>query len=126
MASVAKLLHSNGIIIVGISVIDSCDSTIVRIIVSDPDSAESLFIEKGIAYSASDVIVVSLLEAGPYLMDVLETFMQAETNIHYMVSLLPSSKGESRVAIRCEDIEFSSSALQNAGFKLVYQEDISR
>ena len=126
MASVAKLLRSNGIVIIGISVIDSCDSTLVRLLVSDPEAAKDLFMEKGIAYSTSEVIVISLFEAGPYLVDCLETFNKTETNIHYMLSLLPSSKGESRVAIRCEDFEFSSSALQNAGFKLVYQEDISR
>ncbi len=126
MASVAKLLKAKGIAIIGISVVDSCDSTIVRLVISDPESAQDLFMEKGISYSMSDVIVLSLAEAGPYLVDCLETFMMAETNIHYMTSLLPSPRGESRIAIRCEDYEFASVALQNAGFKLIYQEDLSR
>ncbi|MDT8272596.1 MAG: hypothetical protein RRA35_05330, partial [Desulfomonilia bacterium] len=47
-------------------------------VVSDPDSAERLFMEKGIPHTTCEVVVVALRESGPGLLQCLDTLMIAE------------------------------------------------
>jgi hypothetical protein len=126
LAALAKLLRNNGIEIVGISVQDSRDATVARLVVTDPDTASQIFIEKGIPHTASALVVVALKESGPGLVQVLDTLMVAETNIDFAYSLMPSSQGEARLALHVEDHDFAASVLNTAGFKLLSQEDLSR
>lgn len=126
LAALAKLLRTSSIDIIGLSVQDSRDATIARLVVSDPDATEQLFIEKGIPHTHCELVVVSLRESSPGLVQVLDTLMIAETNIDFAYSLLPSPQGNSLLALHVEDYEFAVGILHQSGFKLMYQEDLSR
>lgn len=126
LASLVKLMRSSCIEVIGLSVQDSRDATLARMIVSDPESTGRLFMEKGIPHTTSLVIVIALKEAGPGLLQCLESLMIAETNIDFAYSLMPSSRGTSMLAMHVEDYEFAVAILHQSGFKLLYQEDLSR
>ncbi|MCH7228652.1 acetolactate synthase [Haloferula sp. A504] len=126
LAALAKLLRNNAIEVVGISVQDSRDATVARLVVTDPDSAEQIFIEKGIPHTQSSLVVVALRESGPGLLQVLDTLMVAETNIDFAYALMPSAEGEARLAMHVEDHDFAASVLNRAGFKILSQDDLSR
>jgi hypothetical protein len=126
LASLVKLLRSAAIEVVGISVQDSRDATIARLVVTDPDTAEQIFVEKGIPHTTCDLLVISLRESGPELLPVLDTLMVAETNIDFAYALMPSPQGHSLLALHVEDYDFAVTVLNSAGFKLVCQEELSR
>lgn len=126
LAALVKLLRNNAIEVVGISVQDSRDATIARLVVTDPDSAEQIFIEKGIPHTTCTLVVVALKESGPELLPVLDNLMVAETNIDFAYALMPSPKGQALLAMHVEDHDFAVSVLNRAGFKLIYQRDLSR
>jgi hypothetical protein len=126
LAALVKLLRGNGIEVLGLSVQDSRDATIARMIFSDPDLAEHIFIEKGIPHTNCDVLVIALRESGPGLLQCLDHLMGAETNIDFAYSLMPGPQGQSLLAMHVEDYEFGISVLNQSGFKLMYQEDLSR
>lgn len=126
LASLVKLLRSAAIEVVGISVQDSRDATIARVVVTDPDTAEQIFVEKGIPHTTCDLLVISLRESGPELLPVLDTLMVAETNIDFAYALMPSPQGHSLLALHVEDYDFAVTVLNSAGFKLVCQEELSR
>lgn len=126
LAALVKLLRGSGIEVLGLSVQDSRDATIARMIMSDPDTAEHIFIEKGIPHTACEVLVIALRESGPGLLQCLDHLMGAETNIDFAYSLMPGPEGQSLLAMHVEDYEFAISVLNGSGFKLMYQEDLSR
>lgn len=127
LAALVKLLRTSAIEVLGLSVQDSRDATIARMIVSDPDTTEHIFIEKGIPHTTCEVIVLALRESGPGLLQCLDHLMGAETNIDFAYSLLmPGPTGMSLLAMHVEDYEFAISVLHGSGFKLMYQEDLSR
>lgn len=125
-AALVKLLRAATIEVVGVSVQDSRDATVARIVVSDPDAAEHIFMEKGIPYTNCDLVVIAMRESGPGLLQCLDTLMVAETNIDFAYALMPSPDGQAMLAMHVEDYEFAVSVLHQSGFKLMYQEDISR
>ncbi len=126
LAALVKLLRNKAIEVVGISVQDSRDATIARLVVTDPDTTTQLFIEKGIPFTTSPLVVVSLQECGPGLLQVLDTMMVGETNIDFAYALMPSVKGRTLLAMHVEDADFAMGLLNTAGFKLLRQRDLSR
>lgn len=126
LGSLVRLVRSAKVEIVGISVQDAKDATIVRMVVSDPDSVLCLFAEKGISYTNCDLVVVALRESGVGLGACLEALMAAETNVDFAYSLMAHPDRQSLVAMHLEDYSFGTSVLVRAGFKVLYQEDLSR
>lgn len=126
LAAMVKLLRSCAIEVLGISVQDSRDATVARIVVSDPDATEQLFMEKGIPHACCELVVVALRESGPGLLQCLDSLMIAETNIDFAYALMPAISGHSLLAMHVEDYEFAVAVLHQSGFKLMYQEDLSR
>ncbi|MDA7514606.1 hypothetical protein N8513_01275 [bacterium] len=124
--SLAKLLDSRKIGVVGLSVQDSSDATIARLVLSDPDSAEELFMEQGIAYTLSELVVIRLRESGTDLKKCLSTLHDAETNLDYAFSLTVQHQGHSLLALHLEDLEFGASMLNQAGFTVVYENELLR
>lgn len=124
--SILDLLRTSHVIVLGLSVQDSIDNTVVRLIVSDPDTVETLFIEKGIPFNSTDIIVVELKEGAGQMPDCLRTLLKAETNIHFIYPLLSQPEGHAALALSVEDNHFGQSVLTKAGFKVLRQEDLSR
>ena len=126
LAALVKLLRATSIEVLGLSMQDSRDATVVRLITSDPEATEHLFMERGIPHTTCTPLVVVLRESGPDLLECLEQLMIGETNIDFAYSLLPGPRGHSMLALHVDDYEFALSALNRGGFKLAYQEDLSR
>jgi hypothetical protein len=125
-AALVKLLRTHAVEVIGLSVQDSRDATVARLVVSEPDTTEQLFMEKGIPHTTCELIVVAMREAGPGLLQCLDSLMIAETNIDFAYALMPSPEGQSLLAMHVEDYEFAVAVLHQSGFKLMYQEDLSR
>ena len=126
LASIVKLLRAANVEVIGLSVQDSRDATVARLVVTDPDAAAAVFMEKGIPHTDCELIVVALRESGPGLLQCLEILKIAETNVDFAYALLPSLKGHPLLALHVEDYEFAVSILHQSNFKLLYQEDLSR
>ena len=126
LASLLRLLRGAAVQVVGLSLQDSCDVTVARLVTTDPETAQAVFLEKGIPHSTCDLVVVALRESGPGLTACLETLMLAETNVDFLYPLLPSPNGQALLALHVEDHAFAVSLLQRSGFKLLHQEDLSR
>jgi hypothetical protein len=126
LASLVKLLRGATIEVVGLSVQDSRDATIARLVLSDTDMAESIFCEKGIPHTLCQLVVVALKEAGPGLLQCLDILMTAETNVDFAYALLPGRQGQAMLALHVEDYEFAVSVLNRSGFKLMYEQDLVR
>jgi len=126
MLEVVKLLSSHHTHVVAISVSESTDSAIARIIVSDPEGVEQLFRDHNIAYGMSEVVVVELREVATQLPKLLATLFMGEVNVHFTYPLLTRPRGLAALALHVDDNECASSVLIGAGFKTLSQSDISR
>ncbi|MEZ5303838.1 MAG: acetolactate synthase [Verrucomicrobiales bacterium] len=124
--SVIKLIGDAGVYVLGLSVQDSVDMTLIRMVVTDPETVETVFMEKGIGHTCADIIVVELPEGPATIPKVLAALLEAESNIHFSYPLLVQPRGKAALALYVDDVEFASSALFKNGFKLLHQGDLSR
>jgi hypothetical protein len=126
MLDVVKLLNAQHIHVVALSVSESTDSAIARLVVSDPEGAERLFQENNIAFGVCEVVVVEMREVATQLVKLLATLFMAEVNVHFTYSLLTRPRGMAALAVHVDDNECASNVLLGAGFKILSQSDISR
>ena len=126
MLEVVKLLNSHHSHVVAISVSESTDSAIARIIVSDPEGVEHLFRENNVAFGMCEVVVVELREVATQLAKLLASLFMAEVNVHFTYPLLTRPRGLAALALHVDDNECASSVLTGAGFKILSQGEISR
>src|SRR6202030_449716 len=126
MLEVVKLLNAHHSHVVAISVSESTDSAIARIVVSDPDGVEQLFRENDVAYGMCEVVVVELREVATQLAKLLATLFSAEVNVHFTYPLLTRPNGLAALALHVDDNECASAVLISSGFKTLSQDDISR
>jgi hypothetical protein len=126
MLDVVKLLNTHHIHVVALSVSESTDSAIARVVVSDPEGAERLFQENNIAYGVCEVVVVEMREVATQLVKLLATLFMAEVNVHFTYALLTRPRGMAALAVHVDDTDCASSVLLGAGFKILSQTEISR
>jgi hypothetical protein len=119
------LLKDNNVHIMGITVLDTTDSAIVRLIVDDPEKARELMINNDFPYVECDVLAVEIIDESQ-LRDVLSALFEAEINIHYIYSFIKRPDGRSGLAINAEDVDVATQALITRGFRILTQGDISR
>lgn len=126
LSALSNLLSRREIDVIGLSVQDSRDATVARLVLSDPDSAEELFMEQGVAFTLSELVVVKMRESGADLKRCLSVLHEAETNLDYAFSLVVQHQGHSLLAMYLEDCEFGASVLNQAGLTVVYEDELLR
>ena len=126
MLDIVKLVNTQNTHVVALSVSESTDSAIARIIVSDPERVEKLFQQKNIAFGVCEVVVVELREVATRLPKLLAALVMAEVNVHFTYPLLTRPRGFAALALHVDDNECASSVLAGEGFKILSQNDISR
>lgn len=119
------LLRSSQVHVVALTVLDTTDSAIVRLILDDPDKARELMINNDFPFGESDVLAVEINDEGD-LASVLKALLMAEINIHYVYSFIKRPGERAALALNVEDADVAAQSLNQQGFKILSQRDISR
>jgi hypothetical protein len=126
MLDVVKLLHTHNTHVVALSISESTDSAIARIVVSDPEQVEELFRRHDVPFGVCSMVVVELREVATELAKLLAALLMAEVNVHFTYPLLTHPRGFAALALHVDDTDCATSVLLGEGFKLLSQADISR
>ncbi len=119
------LFKDNNVHIMALTVLDTTDSAIMRVIVDDPDKAKELMINNDFPYTECDVLAVEIADEAD-LKPVLAALLEAEINLHYIYSFIKRPEGRSAVVINTEDTDVATQTLNHHGFRVLTQRDISR
>ena len=118
LESVTELLAENGINIACLSLADTSEYGVLRLIVSDPDKAKAALKEAGYSSRLTEVLGVRL-EQVPGSVNKLTKVLAADgINIEYMYTL-SSSKEFGSMILKVSDIEKAYETVKNAGMELV-------
>lgn len=120
-----SLLKDHNVHVMGITVLDTTDSAIVRFIVDDPDKARELMINNDFPYVECVVLAVEISDESQ-LKGVLAALFEAEINVHYVYSFIKRPEGRCALAINAEDDDVAAQALRQRGYRVLSQRDIAR
>lgn len=120
-----KVLSDNGIDIRAMSVAETKDFGIVRMIVSDVYEATNALKDADFVASLTSVLAYEVHDEKGGLNRLLETFTAAGVNIEYMYASLGSKKaGSAYMIFRVADTKTAEAALVSRGFVPLSQEDL--
>ncbi|MFY9924113.1 MAG: acetolactate synthase [Opitutaceae bacterium] len=120
-----SLLKENNVHIMAITVLDTTDSSIIRLVVDDPSKARELLVSNDLPYGECSILAVEIGDESE-LKDVLSALLEAEINTNYIYSFIKRPAERAALAISAEDPETAAQALGKRGFKVLQQSDISR
>ena len=119
------LLAVHKVHVVALSVLDTTDSSIIRIIVDYPEEAQKLLIEHQFSFVQSELIAVEL-SCEAEIKTVTSALVQAEINIHYIYPFLIRPNGRYALAISLEDNDLAADTIHRNQLKVIGQDDIAR
>lgn len=120
-----SLFKAHNVHIMALTILDTTDCAIDRLIVDDPDKARELMVNNDFPYSECTVLAVEIGDESE-LNGVLAALLEAEINIHYIYSFIKRPEGKSALAINVEDSDVAAQALTRRGFRVLTQCDIAR
>ena len=111
LARVCEALAKAGINIHALTVSDTVDHSVIRMIVSDPTKALMLLGERGVLAFENDVLCIDAVNERGVLGKIADALSRAEVNIEYayFASGVASPKG--MIVLRPSDVEKARSAL---------------
>lgn len=125
LLDLVRTLDAAGIHILGLSLREAAEFSMVRFVPDDPEGLRRVLRESGHQFAESALIVVEI-SGPPALKGVLAAVLQAECNIDYTFPLLTRHSGKFLLALHTEEEEYAASALNAAGFRVVARGDICR
>jgi hypothetical protein len=126
LAQLTEILGNNGINIRALSIADTSDFGILRLIVSDPLQADEVLKNAGFTVSVTDVIAVEVKDVPGGLTVVLQILEAAKINIEYLYAFLEKSSNNALVVLRVEQINEASELLAKNGIELLENEKIHK
>ena len=126
LVSITDTLSKHNINLRALSIAETQDFGILRLIVSDEATAEKILAEEGYLIKITDVVGVKIGDAPGKLSEALRVLDENKINMEYLYAFMARTESHAYVVIRVEDNNAAESALTNAGFKLITEADICK
>ncbi len=124
LAEITKVLADNDINIRALSVADTADFGILRVIVNDTDKAKNVLKQNGFTVSVAEVVAVEVADRSGGLSEVLEVISSANINVEYMYAFVQKSGENAVIIFRFDDSDAAVIALKNADIRILSGENI--
>lgn len=126
LREVADVLGKNSINIRALSLADTSDYGILRLIVDNPDGARDVLKKENFTLSETDVIAVEVSDKPGGLATVLNILGDAGINVEYMYAFVEKSSDNAVLIFRIEDIDNAISVLKAKNVNILDKKEIIR
>ena len=124
LAEVAKILGDNGINIRALSLADTTDFGILRLIVNDRAKAKAVLKEAGFTVGITEVIAVEIEDRPGGLARVLQVLADNGINVEYMYAFVEKSGNKAVLIFKFENLDRAIEVLQKAGITILPGEKV--
>ena len=125
LLEVVRAFHGTKVKIVGLSISDSADCCIIRVVLSHPEQGREILGLSGLAFAENELLVAELPSGPQSLAELCSALLQAEINIHYAYPLIVHPRGRSAVAMHIDNNEQASRTLHEMGFEILCEADLA-
>ncbi|PWM46592.1 MAG: hypothetical protein DBX47_02090 [Clostridiales bacterium] len=119
LADITKVLADNNINIRALSIADTTNFGILRLIVDDPQKAEAALKANNFTVSLTHVIAIEIQDVPGGLLQALDVLNSANISIEYMYAFIGSTEGKAAVVMRVEDRKTAAELFEKNGFKTI-------
>ena len=123
-AEITGVLAENNIDLRAISIAETADYGVLRMIVGDAEKATSILMQHGYLLSMTPVLVVAVSDEPGGIAPVLATMAESNIDIEYMYSLFTHREGKAYIVFRVAETEKFTKLLENHGLALATAEEL--
>ncbi len=124
LSEITQVLAENGINIRAMSLADTADFGILRLIVNDTQKAKQILQKNGFTVGTTEVIVIEVPDKPGGLAGALKVITEAELNIEYMYAFSQKSGESGLIIFRFDEVEKAIKAFQVAKFRILTGEEV--
>ncbi|QEH37114.1 hypothetical protein OJF2_57010 [Aquisphaera giovannonii] len=125
LLEVVRAFQGSKVKIVGLTISDSADCSIVRLILSHPEQGREILSLNKHAFAENELVAVELSASPNAIQELCTALLQAEINIHYAYPLVGNPRGRPAVAMHIDNAEQASRTLHDMGFEILCEADLS-
>ena len=126
LVSLTETLSKNNVNLRALSIAETQDFGILRLIVNDEKTAEKVLSENGYVMKVIDVVGVKIADDPGKLTEALDVLDKADINVEYLYAFMARTEKHAYVVLRVEDNASAEVVLVNAGFKMITEADINK
>ncbi|WP_297828169.1 ACT domain-containing protein [uncultured Desulfovibrio sp.] len=119
LAEVTHTLAEAGINIRALSLADTSDFGILRMIVCDHEKAKSVLKEKGFTLGRTSVVAVDVADTPGGLDAVLQLVSRNGINVEYMYAFVQRDQESAAMIFRFDKVDQAVDVLKNNGFNII-------
>jgi hypothetical protein len=119
LAEVTKVLGANNIDISALSIADTTDFGILRLIVNDPDKAVGVLEEAGFSVSITNVIAIAVEDKPGGLAYALDILRKYDIGIEYMYAFVGKTTNKALVILKVMDSQNAVNYLKEGGIEVL-------
>lgn len=116
-------LESHSVRIVALSIANSVDCAIVRLMVNDSDRGREILELSEFSFAEIELVGVEIPEASQPFLQICLALLQAEVNVQYTYPLL-YQRGHGAIAMFVDDIDLAIRTLEDKGMRIVTESDL--
>ena len=124
LAEVTRILGAADINIRALSLADTSDFGILRLIVNDNEKAKQVLKEHGFTMGRTEVVAVEVEDRPGGLNRILRILFEAGINVEYMYAFVQQSGQNAVLIFRFDDPDMAITILQTAGIKILASEEV--
>ena len=126
IAEITDALGCAGVDIRSMSIADTSDFGIFRLIVNHVEDAKKALTDIGCIVAVTPVIAVMIPDNPGALSEIIKLFSENNVNVEYMYAFVTMSKQNAYAVIRVEDNDKAITLLSANNIRLVTEEDIAK
>ena len=123
LENVLAVLKNNEVNIVSLSLADTNEFGMLRLLVNKPETAYKVLKENGFSSKLTDVMAVKLSHRVGMLQELLEVICEAHINVEYMYAL-STGKDDASIVLKTSDLALAEELLQKKGVEIVTPAEI--
>ena len=126
LCAATDVLAKEGVNISALTLADTSEFGILRMIVDQPELARDVLTKSGVVVRLSDVIAVAMDDAPGGAVGILHLLSEAGLNVEYMYACVGKLSGKALMIIRTDDAEAAASTLHRGGYGDINPAEIYR
>jgi hypothetical protein len=123
LAEATRYIADHKVNLRALSIADTQDFGILRLICEDPKTAENVLREGGYITTVTDVLAAAISDRPGSLAAILDVLAEADIGVEYTYAFLSNKQGAYMI-FRVDDNHAAAAALAAAGIKTASQEDL--
>jgi hypothetical protein len=126
LVDITDILAKNNVNMRALSIADTQDFGILRLIVDNNDVATKALQDAGYLIKMTDVVGVKIGDQPGKLSKALEVLDEADINMEYLYAFMARTEKHAYVVLRVADNQLAEKALENAGFHMITDADVDK